>query len=215
MPVAWMSVFAADSLSYRMISRSRSVCSAPEMPAEPHVAAADVAAERDDVDLLLLDLALAHQRPDTRRHADRRRAAGAELRVHPGNDPRRGHVARVRHVHAAGRAGGDRARRRPPWRSRASPAPTRSPDRCGGPRCTSPRAASPRMPLDLVVVGVRCYRMPWACTSLRSNSRTPIQVTNPSSFSVCLAACSVISNILCAVGDRDVAAAQARDEVSR
>ena len=77
---------------------------------QPHVAAAQVAGEVDHVDLLLLDLALAHQRAQTGGHADGRRAARAELRVHPGNDPGRRLVAGVRDVHAPGRAGDHRAR---------------------------------------------------------------------------------------------------------
>ena len=38
--------------------------------------------------------------------------AGAELGVHPGHDPGRGHVRGVGHVHAARRARDDRARTR-------------------------------------------------------------------------------------------------------
>src|SRR5438093_10130717 len=75
---------------------------------KPHVAATQIAAERDRIDRLVLDLAFPLQCAQARRHSDRGGAAGAELRVHPGHNPRRGHVAGIRHVHAAGRARDDR-----------------------------------------------------------------------------------------------------------
>src|SRR5262249_29101130 len=80
--------------------------------ADTHIARAEVAGEVDDVDLLLLDLPFSLERADARRHADRGGAARAQLRVHPRHDPRRGQVRSIRDVHAAGRAGYDRARPR-------------------------------------------------------------------------------------------------------
>src|SRR5712692_809353 len=80
--------------------------------AHAHVGSAAVAAERDHVDRLRLHLALAHERLEARRRAQRGRARRAELRVHPRHDPWRRVVRRVRDVHAAGRAQHDRARTR-------------------------------------------------------------------------------------------------------
>src|SRR5262249_45570413 len=80
--------------------------------ADAHVARAEVAGEVDDVDLLLLDLAFSLERADARRHADAGVAAWAELRVHPRRARRRRQVRSIRDVHAAGRAGDDRARAR-------------------------------------------------------------------------------------------------------
>ena len=68
--------------------------------AHAHVGAAAVAAEGDDVDRLVLHLALAHEHLEGCRRAERRRAGRPELRVHPRDDPRRAVVRRVRDVHA-------------------------------------------------------------------------------------------------------------------
>ena len=80
--------------------------------ADAHIAGAEIAGEIDDVDLLVFDLALALERSQARRHAHGRRATGAELRVHPRHDPRRGHVRSVGHVHATGCSCDHRARTR-------------------------------------------------------------------------------------------------------
>src|SRR3989441_138571 len=80
--------------------------------AHAHVGAAAVPAERDHVDRLGLHLALAHERFEAGRRAERRRARRAQLCVHPRHDPRRRVVRRVRDVHAAGGAEHDRARAR-------------------------------------------------------------------------------------------------------
>jgi hypothetical protein len=45
--------------------------------ADAHVVAAEVTAKGKDVDLFFFDLTFAHERPQTRRHADGRKAAGA------------------------------------------------------------------------------------------------------------------------------------------
>ena len=125
--------------------------------AEAHVAGAEIAGEVDDVDLLVFDLALAHQRPQARGHAHGRRAAGAELGVHPGHDPGRGHVGRVGHIHAA--CGPVTTVRGPAAlrKSRIVVAPTRSPGRSGGPRCRTPRAAFLN-PFDSFVIDGRYSR---------------------------------------------------------
>src|SRR3984893_10420847 len=70
---------------------------------ETHVRPAPVAAEGDDVDRLGLHLALLHECLETRRRAERGRARGAELGVHPRDYPGRRVVRRVGHVHAPGR----------------------------------------------------------------------------------------------------------------
>src|SRR2546421_5280961 len=80
--------------------------------AEAHVRAAAVAAEGDDVDLLVLDLALAHEHLEAGRRAERRGARRAELGMHPRHDPGCRVVGRVGDIHASGRAEDDRARAR-------------------------------------------------------------------------------------------------------
>ena len=77
--------------------------------AEAHVRAAAVTAESDDVDLLVLELALAHQDFEPGGGAERRGTGRSELRVHPGHDPRRRVVSGVRDVHAPGRPEDDGA----------------------------------------------------------------------------------------------------------
>src|SRR5205809_1887526 len=54
--------------------------------AEAHVRSAAVTTKSDDVDLLVLELALAHQDLEPCCGAERRRAGGAELGVHPSHD---------------------------------------------------------------------------------------------------------------------------------
>src|SRR5204863_1198409 len=144
-----------------------------------------------DVDLLLLDLAFSLERADARRHADGRRAARAQLRVHPRHDPRRSHVRRVGDVHAAGRAGDDRAR-------------ARGLDEAAhrGRRLAALAGAMARgvelfernfvNALDLFVIDF------WSgCHIASLYSLRPIQVMNPSMESF-FAACCVMSYILCA-----------------
>src|SRR5918993_629274 len=67
---------------------------------QAHVGAAAVAAEGDDVDRLVLQLAFAHEGLEPGGGADRGRTSRAELGVHPGDHPGRGHIGRVGHVHA-------------------------------------------------------------------------------------------------------------------
>src|SRR5260370_40935109 len=75
---------------------------------EAHIRAATIAEECDNVDGLLLHLALTHQRLQTHRRAKCRRAAAPELGMHPGNDPGGAVVRRVRDVHASSTAQDDR-----------------------------------------------------------------------------------------------------------
>src|SRR5438132_4748347 len=79
---------------------------------DPHITATEVAAKRNGIDRLILDLAFALESAQAGSHPYRRGPSCAELRVHPGHNPRRGHVAGIGDVHATGRTGNDRSRTR-------------------------------------------------------------------------------------------------------
>src|SRR2546428_2844921 len=79
---------------------------------DPHITATEVAAKRNGIDRLILDLAFALESAQAGSHPYRRGPSCAELRVHPGHNPRRGHAAGIGDVHATGRTGNDRSRTR-------------------------------------------------------------------------------------------------------
>ena len=78
--------------------------------AHAHVGAATVAAESDDVDGLLLHLALAHEGLQSGGRPERSRPAAAELGVHPRHYPRGAVVGGISYIHAPGAAQHDRSR---------------------------------------------------------------------------------------------------------
>src|SRR5206468_9395830 len=156
---------------------------------QSHIAAAEVAAKRDGVNRLIFDFAFALHGAHTCSHSNRRRAACAELGMHPRHDPRGRHVAGIGDVHTAGRAGDDGSRTRG-----FNEAAHR---RRGFASLTG--AMTRRIKLfqrDLVnafdLVVNNCFS--GHDLLLFSYSRTPTQVTKSSSFSSVLDFCA-ISNI--------------------